>query len=194
MKNEIILSSILLLNPVANLTAQEIGSMRTEVAQTKQFLADMIFESPTVKHGEFWKWNATLNRSERFTKDYKVRVKFIISRDVEVSNYSFNGDAGNGEMDYQAIIEKVDAQTGEVLEVQDNAYFAKRLTKNKFRIFDCNSSYSCWEEPNYSAYADMYVFNTPEGRILKTTKNSTHTFDEYVFEDKVLYETSNHYR
>jgi hypothetical protein len=195
MKNEIILSSILLLNPVSQVLAQEVSSQRTAVAQTKQYLADMTFESPAIKTGQFWSYDESTKEWVQYSSDYKVRVRFIISRNVETANYTYNGDYQNKVMDYEAIVEKVDPQTGAVLETNENAFFAKRLTKNKFRIYDCNSTSTCWDDSeDYISYADMHVFNTPDGRILKTTKNSKQYFDEDVFEDKILYESTNHYR
>jgi hypothetical protein len=190
MKNEVLLSTILLFNPVSNVTAQEVGIVRTAVSQSMQYLADMVFESPEVKTGIFYRYNSETRQSEEFKRNYRVRVKFVISRNIETSSYSYNGQLDTHEMDYEAIVEKVDAETEEVLLVHDTFYFVKRLSKNKFRFFDCNSTLNCWdqEDDGYQGYADLHIFNTPEGRILKTTRNSSHTFDEYVFEDRVLFE------
>jgi hypothetical protein len=189
MKNELLLSTIFLLNPVSSVSANEIGSVKRRVIQGMQYLADMAFHSEIVKSGQFWRWNDETQESEEFEASYRVRVTFLISRSVERSDYYYNGSLGNSQMDYEALIERIDSDSGEVLSREDSTFFAKRLGKNKFRIYDCSSTSNCWDrEETPMSHADMYVFETPKGRILKTTKNSTHYFDDYLFEDKVLVE------
>lgn len=189
MKNELLLSTILLLNPVSSVSANEIGSVKRTVTQGMQYLADMAFYSENVKNGQFWRWNDETQESEEFEASYRVKVTFLISRSVEQSEYYYNGNRGSSQMDYEALIQKIDSQSGEVLSREDSTFFAKRLGKNKFRIYDCSSTSNCWDRmESPTSHADMFVFETSKGRILKTIKNSTHYFDDYLFENKVLVE------
>ncbi len=191
MKNELLLSTILLMNPVSNVSAQEINSVKERVVQGLQHLAELTFESPSAREGVFYRWNSELDEVVEIKRLYKRRVSFVISREVETSDYTYNGHQGEGEMDYQVIIDSVDAETGEILKGADSVFFAKRLSKNKFRLYNCDSTSTCddYDDGNYRSFADFYVFNTPEGRILKSTQNSRHDFDEYVFEDTELWQS-----
>ena len=143
MKNELLLSTILLMNPVSSVSAQEISSVKERIVQGLQHLAELTFESPSAREGVFYRWNAELDEVVEIKRLYKRRVSFVISREVETSDYTYNGYQGEGEMDYQVIIDSVDAKTGEILEGADSVFFAKRLSKNKFRLYDCDSTSTC---------------------------------------------------
>lgn len=76
-------------------------------------------------------------------------------------DYSYDGE---GAMEYETVIDKVEVSTPELSYSDDVYYYAKRKDGNSFRLFDCDSTRNCTDGDRVSK---MDVFEQNGQKVVK---------------------------
>ncbi|WP_127716317.1 hypothetical protein [Halobacteriovorax sp. HLS] len=162
MKNELIISTLLLTSPIAKTFAQNASSIIHEANLSTDHLIDIQFISKAT----------SLNIYDRKT-EVTVKVSFHEDEDFYWnSQEELPPTIGMN-------IEVIDNETGRnIYYYGDSFFFAKRIGQNLYRVYDCDSTSSCYADYGYT---DFYIFNTPQGKLIKV-KNSTSKTNNFLVE------------
>lgn len=163
MKKEMLVSALLLANPLAALANDEIAIVKKEALESSRNLLAAEFRSIKTYQGSHWVWNETKKDSDLVNFQLYLTVKFL-APGVKDQDYTFDGE---GSLDYEVVVSYVDIATGESFG-SDNTYYVKKETSSKLRFFDCDSTRRCDSE---NANSKAYLFNSDQGKVLKI-KNS----------------------
>ncbi len=171
MKKELILSSLILMNPVGFLQAEDIELAHTRAVISQDQMVQMMFESRDQYLVERYYYNEELAEYEKKQVWARYHISFIPAEDGNYTywheDYQFTSETG---LDYEVIIkEEVD---GEITTYSDSTYYAKHLGGRKYQLYDCDSTSSCAEDYRNTTF---YIFPTPKGHVLKI-KDSREVF------------------
>ena len=183
MKNELLIASILMLNPITGMSKTELSQVVRESIMKKEDLVTMKFKSSETQIGTFYTWDPVTRVSQSHEREYFIQASFIKvnTSDTSLDYRYYDGDEA---LEYELIVEKVTLD-GEFRESTDDYfYFVRQLSDHKFKIYDCDSSVSCYE--NNHKNAEFYIFDTPTGKVLKI-KKSTFTDRQNFFEYEELF-------
>jgi hypothetical protein len=186
MKNELLMASILVLNPVTGMSNTELSQVVRESIIKKENLVSMIFKSSKTSIGTFWTWNPETRTSQSYEKEYHIEARFIkVIKvvDTDDQNYEYNGDEL---IEYELIVERVSLDGKSRQATDDYFYFVRQLSDRKYKIYDCDSSARCYED--YSKNAEFYIFDTPRGKILKLKKSTFEERDNFFEFDELYFD------
>jgi hypothetical protein len=167
MNKELLITSILLVNPVANISANEFQAVKLRNLESRKELIGFSFSSKQILKRNFFIKNKETGEYEDVTIEYRVKLSFIQAVD---GNYEYNG---NGPLDYEVIVNDVDLN-GNPIDFYDSTYFAKETGKNRYRLYNCDSTSYCTDI--HRPHSDFSIVNTPYGMVIEMNTS------KYMFE------------
>lgn len=166
MKNELLLASILLGQPVAAMTQVD---LQNSIQVSKQFNKQEIigvFEFGKIIDGHRWIED---ENGEIFKVPVKQRLYMEVKNEVVYQPSYYDEDLNDYvevEMDQRInIIYKNIADENDTV-FDDTEYYAKKVGENRYRLYDCDSSSSCYS----SAYLEFSIYDSPKGKVIKIKK------------------------
>lgn len=163
MKKELLLSSILVLNPVSLMAQEEISNIVAKENFKKLNLSYLSFVSAETGIDTFYKYNLETREIEEFEKEYYIRVSFT------QPNYQDNIGEDVG-AEFEVIIQKVTTDGMFNHYAIDSVIYVKQVSKTKFEVFDCDSSTRCSFDAETRGM--FYIVDTPYGKTLKVKENT----------------------
>jgi ubiquinone biosynthesis protein Coq4 len=142
MKKELLLASFLMASPVANLTTLDIAEIKAATFKELIDLKSLTFFSKDTILGEVYRYNNETKKPEYITMRYRYKVEFypIVNRSDIITDDGLNLK----DLEYEAVITKVDLKFNEIIYDKDLGHFyVKRIDENSFQIYDCDSTKTC---------------------------------------------------
>ena len=182
MKKELLLTSLVMLNPVAQATAEEIRSAVTRNASMNQEIADMIVRSKVVRGQISYYDFETDTYHQQVMEDYYVQIEFEI---LDESNSQFilpitvigRPDLA---MEYKASAYVVRASDDKKLTQLGEQMFVRRLDENSFKLYECDSTATC-EEENYNTKMHILTDRRTGKKFLKINNTNNLWWDTARF-------------
>jgi len=165
MKNELLLASILLGSPVSALTDLNITDT---ISKSKEFSVSGIIG--TFIYPEILDGSRYIEQDGDWVKvPIKERVMMTLTKARYQPSYydrSLN-DYVEVEMDYEMTFKRENISDSDDTEISNTNFFVKKVDKNTYRMWDCDSSANCQSD----AFLEFAIYNTPKGRILKIKRS-----------------------
>lgn len=136
MKKEILLTSLIMMNPLVNVQARELSEVKMAVKKQFEKLADFTFESTATFDGYYWKYDPTRETSDKVFAKYKIVLEFSDNRDEDMLHTE-----DQLKMEYAFTFKQVFEDGYESYD--DMTYRVDRLGKNKFKLYNCDSTLNC---------------------------------------------------
>lgn len=160
MKSQLLISSMLLGTPVFAMPAMSLNDINTTVINQQRAALEMQFLSKQLQKDEMW-----VNIDDEWKKvavEFRVQVSFY---SADKSNYSYEG---SGSMRYEVRFEFIDVSGKKIfLGHADSTFYAKRIGRHTFKIFNCDSTSSCYDAPSNRTFK---VYNSAKGRVLRVRR------------------------
>lgn len=179
MNTQILVSALLLSNSVAALANGEVASLARAANGERAGLLSAEFRSKDTYSTVVWTWNAATSGWDEKEVQVHYTLKFIPAG-VKDSDYLFDGQ---GNLDFEVIVDRVDALTGEAYPI-DNTYFVKSEAGKTLSFFDCDSTKRC---SDVDGKTKAYLFEAPEGRGLKL-RNKSEALSSLPVKDVLFFE------
>lgn len=167
MKNELLLASILLGSPVAAMSDLNLNDAISISKQYNQENIIGVFKTTKVYPGERW-----ISENGEWTK---IEIKETIQMELQKVQYQPSywdadlNDYVEVEMDYIMIYKSTNIADPSDSQGTSTSFYVKKIEKNLYRLWDCDSSSSCSSE----AYVEFSIYDSPNGRVLKIKKEWT---------------------
>ncbi|MFG1524619.1 hypothetical protein ABMA67_06385 [Halobacteriovorax sp. RZ-3] len=178
MKKEILLTSLIMMNPVANLQAKEITEVRTQMLSSYETLANLSFESNRSFDGHYWTYNDELNDATKHYRRFKWAIEIRDNSD-ETMTHTDN----ELKMEYFLVLHKV-FEDGYIVS-SESEFRVDRLTSKRFKLYNCDSSLNC--QSDY-ANTEMILENIGDEKVL-LIKNLKYVFSQDDYEDVFFVQT-----
>ena len=173
MKNELLLASLLLANPVSAMSEinfQETFSISQKINSEKLLstfvMAELIDNTRWIKTDDGFVEFPVKDRVELqiLKADYQPQYW-----DNELSTYV------DVEMDFEIQFTYRNAADPTDTTGTDTTFFAKKIGENLYRLWDCESSANCRSDE----YMEYSIYDSPEGKVFKVRKAWTGRDSEY---------------
>ncbi|WP_034727419.1 hypothetical protein [Bacteriovorax sp. BSW11_IV] len=188
MNKEILLSTILLANPVMSMGAQRVSEVKDLKAKVDRKLLDSEFISVPIEMDE-WKYDEAGNYfKERVMK--KVSLAFV-KRTTLPTIWSMETGIEDFYADYEVVVTlKKHSENSEDSGV-DEFYYAKKSGKNRYKIYDCQSTSSCQRD----VVIDVEIVESSKGKILRVISSDLTNYNEealfaMLMKNPILLETN----
>ncbi|MGI4993049.1 hypothetical protein ACRXCV_10490 [Halobacteriovorax sp. GFR7] len=172
MKKEILLTSLIMMNPVANLQAKEITEVRAQMLSKYETLANLSFVSSESFDGHYWTYNQDLNDATKHYRKFKWRIEIRDNSDETMTHTE-----DELKMEYFLVLNK-EFEDG-YIESSENEYRVDRLTDKVFKLYNCDSTLNCQSE---HANTEMILENIGDQKIL-LIKNLQYVFSQFEYKD-----------
>jgi hypothetical protein len=179
MNTHALVSALLLANPLSALAGSEVASLAREANGRRAALLSSEFRSKETYSSNITRLNPASGEWETVEVDVHFTLKFVPAG-VKDADYDFDGQ---GELDYEVIVDRVDSKTGEGYSV-DHTFFAKSEAGKTLSFFNCDSTKRCTD---LVGKTKAYVFDAPEGRGLKL-RNKTDVLAFLPVKDVLFFE------
>lgn len=180
MKKEALVSALLLANPALALAGGALAEARSEALRARADLVESTFASTTTGKATLWVKDAATGQYVSKETEVFYRVSFLPAG-AKGNDYEYDGE---GEMDYEMLVELVDVATGESNGV-DNTFYVKKEGGSKLKVYDCDSTKRCTEG---FGEAKAYVFTTDDGLQGLKIRNKAEALPDLPETDVVFFE------
>jgi hypothetical protein len=164
MKNELLLASILLGNPVSAMTELNLNDVITISKQYNEENIIGVFKSTKIYPGYRW-----IEENDEWVKH---QIKETIQMSLEKVQYQPSywdedlNDYVEVEMDYTLHLTRTNIADETDTQGTDTSFYVKKIEKNLYRLWDCDSSANCQS----NAYLEFAIYDSPNGRVFKVKK------------------------
>lgn len=145
MKKELLMTSLILLNPISTLQAQEIKEFKSQIISKYVSLSNMVFETEESYSGTYWSYET----GKDVTSKYKLKLSFISHNETE-DIYQGNGNYLAESMEYSVIVTR-EYEDGESRDL-GYEFRVDQHDNNTFKLYNCDTTISCSDTNNSSFF------------------------------------------
>lgn len=179
MNKETLLSAVLLATAGLSNAGGALADVRRDAQESRTELLAAVFESAKTYKTSEYVFDSASGEYVKRDFDVRVRISFIRAGEKD-SDYTFDGE---GELDYEVIIERVSVNSDNVFQ-SDSTYYARRVGSVKYDLFDCDSTSRCIDDEEWGK-TSLYVFKTPEGQAMRVKNKNISVGD--IDEKEILF-------